>query len=318
MNRKTYTLFAILLLAGLLIACGPPATMAPEVEKGAAPPGVDTDMAEAPRDAQSSEGYATADLPTGQMIERMVIRTAQLSLIVEDVELTLPQVQDLVKRMEGYIVQSSSYRTYSDRLAATVTLRVPAERFEEALAALHALAYKVQSETISGEDVTDQYVNLEARLRAHEAAETELLALLAEVRQSEGNAEEKAQAILSIYNQLTNVRTQIEQIQGQMNYLSQMAAMATITVELQPREPEITQPVVEEGYDPGRTISRAARSLVQVLQGLLNAVIWFVIVLLPILLIVAVPVVVVVWLVRRGRRSKGQGASDKGQGAGGK
>ena len=312
MKRKTYALLALLLLAVLLIACGAAATMAPEVEKGAAPPGVDTDMAEAPREAQSGEGYASAsELVAGQTIERMVIRTAQLSLIVEDVELTLPQVNAMVERMEGYIVQSSSYRTYSDRLAATVTLRVPAERFEEALTALHALAYKVQSETTSGEDVTDQYVNLEARLTALEATETELLALLAEVRQSQGNAEEKAQAILSIYNQLTNVRTQIEQIQGQMNYLSQMAALATITVELQPREPEITQPVVEEGYDPGRTISRAARSLVQVLQALLNAVIWFVVVLLPILLLIAVPVLLVVWLIRRGKKGKGQGAGGK-------
>jgi hypothetical protein len=303
MNRKRYAFLAILLIAGLLVACGAAATPEYDLEK-AAPPNAGTNMAEAPREALYDEGYTAADLPADQTIERMVISTAQLSLIVEDVELTLPQVNDLVRRMEGYIVQSSSYRTYSDRLAATVTLRVPAARFEEALAALRALAGKVQSETISGEDVTDQYVNLEARLKALEATETELLALLSEVRQSEGNAEEKAQAILSIYNQLTNVRTQIEQIQGQMNYLSQMSAMATITVELQPREPEITQPVVEEGYDPGRTLSRAARSLVQVLQGLLNAVIWFAIVLLPILVILAAPILLVVWLIRRGKRGK--------------
>jgi predicted ribosome quality control (RQC) complex YloA/Tae2 family protein len=206
--------------------------------------------------------------------------------------------------MEGYIVQSSSYRTTYDRLAATVTMRVPSARFEETLAQLRALDGKVQSETLSGEDVTDQYVDLQSRLKALQATETELLALLAEVRQSEGNAQEKAQAILDIYTQLTNVRTQIEQYQGQMNYLSQMAAMATITVDLQPREPEITQPVVEEGYNPGSTLSRAARSLIQVLQWLLNALIWFVVVLLPVLLIIAAPIVLVMWLVRRGKRSK--------------
>jgi hypothetical protein len=304
MNRKRYTLLAILLLAALLAACGP--SGAPEMvvtQVAAGPASVVKETVAYDRE-QSEAGYAADLSPAQPPIERMVISTAQLSLIVEDVELTLPQVNALVKRMEGYIVQSSSYRTYSDRLAATVTLRVPAARFDEALTALRALAGKVQSETLSGEDITDQYVNLQARLKALEATETELLALLTEVRQSEGNAEEKAQAILSIYNQLTNVRTQIEQIQGQMNYFSQMAAMATITVELQPREPEITQPVVEEGYDPGRTLSRAARSLVQVLQGLLNALIWFLIVLLPILVIFAAPIVLVVWLVRRGKRAK--------------
>lgn len=299
MNRKRYALLATLLLTGLLIACGSAATPGADYEKMAAPA-----PSPAPARQPSSEMDYAGNLSPAQPIERMVISTAQLTIIVEDVEVTLPQVNELVRRMEGYIVQSSSYRTYSDRLAATVTLRVPAARFEEALVQLRALAGKVQSETLSGEDVTDQYVNLEARLKALEATETELLALLSEVRQSAGNAEEKAQAILSIYNQLTNVRTQIEQIQGQMNYLSQMAAMATITVELQPREPEITQPVVEEGYDPSRTLSRAARSLVQVLQGLLNALIWFVIVLLPILVIFAAPIVLIVWLVRRGKRGK--------------
>lgn len=311
MKSQGYALLATVLLAGLLIACGSAATVdrvtTQVVEAPLSPP--EPGLAE--RDAEAAKGYAGADLVVAQTIERMVISTAQLTLVVEDVEVTLPQVTDLARRMEGYIVQSSAYRTYADRLAATVTLRVPAAAFAEALAALRALAGKIQSETLSGEDVTDQYVNLDSRLRALEATETELLALLAEVRQSEGNAEEKAQAILSIYNQLTNVRTQIEQIQGQMNYMSQMAAMATITVELQPREPEITQPVVEEGYDPGRTLSRAGRALVQVLQGLLNALIWFVVVLLPILLLFAAPIVLIVWLVRRARRGKGQGAGGK-------
>jgi hypothetical protein len=314
MKRKLYTLLAILCLAGLLVACGSAPQTVEKVTTQVVP------GATAAPVMQDSAGYAgergandltNPSAPPAQPIERMVISTAQLSLIVEDVEVTLPQVSDIVKRLEGYIVQSSSYRTYSDRLAATVTLRVPADRFEEALAALRALAGKVQSETLSGEDVTDQYVNLDARLTALEATETELLALLAEVRQSAGNAEEKAQAILSIYNQLTSVRTQIEQIQGQMNYLSQMAAMGTITVELQPREPEIVQPVVEEGYDPGRTLSRAGRALVQVLQGLLNALIWFAIVLLPILLLFAAPIVLVVWLIRRAKRGKGRVTSDK-------
>jgi len=308
MNRRTYALFAIMLLAGLLVACGPAATVEKVVTRAVPGPtaaAVKETVVMGARDADTGVGYTAENLaaPSGQ-IERMVISTAQLTIIVEDVEKTLPQVNDMVKEMEGYIVQSSSYRTTYDRLAATVTLRVPAERFDEALAQLRALAGKVQSETLSGEDITDQYVNLEARLKALEATETELLALLSEVRQSEGNAQEKAEAILAIYNQLTNVRSQIEQIQGQMNYLSQMAAMATITVELQPREPEITQPVIEEGYDPGSTFSRAGRALVQLLQGLLNALIWFLIVLLPILLLFGLPVLLVVWLVRRRRRGK--------------
>lgn len=306
MNRRTYSLFAILILVILLAACGAAATtpLAQEEYREENAPS----RPAAGRAPMEGETLVDADMVAAQggALQRMVVRTAQLSIIVEDVEKTLPLVSDLVGRLEGYIVQSSSYRTATDRLAATVTLRVPAERYDEAMAALRALAYKVQSETMSGEDVTDQYVNLEARLRALQATETELLALLGEVRQSEGNAQEKAQAILDIYNRLTEVRSQIETIQGQMQYLEQMSAMATITVELYPRDPEIAQPVIEEGYNPLRTLGQAGRALVAILQWLLNALIWLVVTILPILLILAAPVLLVVWLARRRRGKKGE------------
>ncbi len=301
MKRRTYTLLAISLLAILLAACGAAAATPDRELRPALPPGRSASVAEEGADSKDTGKDTGAQ---GSGIQRMVIRTAQMSIIVEDVEKALPLVNELVGRMEGYIVQSSSYRTSTDRLAATVTLRVPAGRYEETMAALRALASKVQSETMTGEDVTDRYVNLEARLKALEATETELLALLGEVRRSEGNAQEKAQAILDIYNRLTEVRSQIETIQGQMQYLEQMSAMATITVELYPRDPQITQPVIEEGYNPLRTLSRAGRALVAILQWMLNALIWLVVTILPVLLILAAPVLLIVWLARRRRGKK--------------
>jgi hypothetical protein len=306
MNRKKYLLLAILGVCGLLgAACGPASTpvRAPAMETVAVQP---TAAPEAPRGAYSQESdMSTAGLPS-TLNERMVIRTAQISIVVDDVEVTLPTVEGMARSMGGYIVSSSSYRTSSDRLAATVTLRIPAERFDEAMDQLRGLAGKVRSESISGEDVTDEYVDLEARLTALQATETELRALLSEVRQSSGNAQQKAQAILDIYNRLTDVRSQIEQIQGRQNYLKQMSAMATITVELLPREPEIEQPVVQEGFDPLRTVNGAARALLMILQGLLNVLIWVLIVLVPIAVIFAVPVLLIIWLVRRRHHKKNE------------
>ncbi len=232
---------------------------------------------------------------------RMIISTAQLTLIVDDVAATLEQVWDLVERFQGYIVQTDSYRTATDNLAATVTIRVPSARFDEALSELRKLAWKVQRESASGEDVTDQYVDLGARLKAQKATEEELLALLREVRQSEGNAQEKAEAILSIYQRLTEVRTQIEQLQGQMQYLEKMSAMATITLELLPREPAVEKPVVEEGFAPLRTLREAARVLVQILQSLVNALIWIAVVALPLWAVAGL--VVFLWVRRRRRRA---------------
>jgi len=236
--------------------------------------------------------------------ERMVISTAQLTLIVEDVEVSLPQVQSMVQGMGGYIVDANSYRTEADRLAATITLRVPADRFQEALSQLRALAWKVESESQSGQDVTQQYVDLQAQLHAREATVKELEALLAEVRKSEGNAEEKAQAILSFYNQLSMLRSEIDQIKGQMQYFEQMSAMGTIVVNLSPREPKVEQPVVEEGFRPSRILRDAARSLVSVFQALYKILIYLVVVILPVLAAIGLPVglVLFIWWRRRRRQ----------------
>lgn len=305
MNRRWVLFVAIALASILLAACGPAATQEPRYERTfEAPPrqpaSKDTAPGGVPEDEAQILAQATA---AGQ---RMVVSTAEMVVIVDDVAVSLPQVEALVGQMEGYILSSSSYRTATDRLAATITMRVPSKRFHETLTALRALAKKVESETLSGQDVTDQYIDLEARLKVLQATEKELVNLLSEVRQSEGNAQEKAQAILDIYSKLTEVRAQIEQIQGQMKYLEQMSAMATITVRLLPFEPTVEPPVVEEGFDPLRTVNRAARALVLILQGLLNVLIWIAIVLLPIAALFAIPVLVILWLVRRSRKRKSQ------------
>jgi hypothetical protein len=263
---------------------------------------------EAHKRADSGYGgdYAMSPTESQVTVERMVIHSASMSIVVDDVEQTLPQVMDMIKAMEGYVVYSSAYRTYTDRLAATITLRVPSTRFNEAMAQLRGMAWKVSREELSGEDVTDQYVDLQSRLKTLQSTEEELLALLSEVRQSEGNAEEKASAILSIYNQLTSLRSEIEQIQGRMQYLEQMSAMATITVDITPREPDIEQPVVEEGFSPARIFRSAARDLVDILQSLLAGLIRFVTVVLPLLVIVGLVFGLPTWLIVRWRRRRRQ------------
>lgn len=306
--RRWYGWFAFAsVFFGLLAGCAPAVQPSPmpylpkevEEEYRAIMPSPASPMPP-PSKADSADyiRYAQIDQETEG---RMIISTAQLTLIVDDVAATLEQVWDLVERFQGYTVQTISYRTATDNLAATVIIRVPSARFGEALSELRKLAWKVQQESTSGEDVTDQYVDLEARLKAQKATEEELLALLREVRQSEGNAQEKAEAILSIYQHLTEVRTQIEQLQGQMQYLEKMSAMATITLELLPREPEVEKPVLGEGFDPLRTLREAARVLVQILQGLVNALIWIAVVALPFWAVAGL--VVFLWVRRRRRRA---------------
>ncbi len=296
--RRWYWLVIASAFFGLLAACAPEVqpTPSPEVQKAPLLPETVPSPSSLASESADYIRYSKVDQEN-----RMIISTARLTLIVNDVATALEQVWGLVERFQGYTVQTNSYRTATDNLAATVTIRVPAARFGEALSELRKLAWKVQQESTSGEDVTDQYVDLEARLKAQKATEEELLALLREVRQSEGNAQEKAEAILSIYQRLTEVRTQIEQLQGQMQYLEKMSAMATITLELLPREPEVERPVIEEGFDPLRTLREAARVLVQILQGLVNALIWVAVVALPFWVVAGL--VIFLWIRWRRRRA---------------
>jgi hypothetical protein len=269
-----------------------------------APPEVEVEKEIVARAAvpEAPSGHGASDEETARIAERMVIHTAELRLIVKDTQVSLQAVQSLADEMGGYVASSRTWHT-EEQLSASLTLRVPADQLNTALEKLRALALEVDGESITGEDVTQEYVDLEARLRNEEAYEKELLALLTETRERTSDAED----ILAVYERLTEVRGRIEQIKGRMQYLENMSAMATITVELIPSE--LMQPIIVAGWHPTGTARSAIRALVNALQFFVDAVIWIVLFGLPVLIIIAVPFVVlwyvIRWLRRRKRKSTG-------------
>jgi hypothetical protein len=246
---------------------------------------------------EAPSGYGAVDEETARIAERMVIHTVELRLIVKDTQVSLQAVQSLADEMGGYVARSRTWHTEA-QLSASLTLRIPADQLNTALEKLRALALEVDGESITGEDVTQEYVDLEARLRNEEAYEKELLALLTETRERTSDAED----ILAVYERLTEVRGRIEQIKGRMQYLENMSAMATITVELIPSE--LMQPITVAGWHPTGTARSAIRALVNALQFLVDAVIWIVLFGLPVLIIIAVPFIVLWYVIRRLRRRK--------------
>jgi hypothetical protein len=102
--------------------------------------------------------------------------------------------------------------------------------------------------------------------------------------------------ILEVYRELTNIRGQIEQIEGRLRYLTNQAALSTITIELIPSA--VYQPVSVAGWEPQGTAKEAVQALVSTLQGLANLTIWLVIYLLPLLIIMLLPVAVVIAVIR--------------------
>lgn len=298
----------ILLIFGMLLsACAGPARSesavmempAAESSMPAEPP-----AAEFARTNADYAGDAAAKAVETQTItsDRKVIYNANMDLVVEDTEAMAAQVEALATSLGGYIANMNAYRGSQDLLFYNITLRIPAEQFDAARTALRDMALRVENENIGTDDVTDQYFDLDARLKTLRATETELLSLLAETRQRNGKVED----IMSIYRELTNIQSQIESLQGQLNRLDKLVSLSTISVNLRPDE--LTQPISSQ-WRPLETLRDSFRTLLNVLQGLVDLLIYLIVVALPTLLVLAIPVIllflVVRWLIRRlrGRRT---------------
>jgi phage I-like protein len=169
---------------------------------------------------------------------------------------------------------------------------MPADRLGGALEALRGLAVKVTNESQSVQDVTDQAVDVQARLRTLRATEDELIALLREARERG----RKVDDVMAIYRELTGIRTQIEQYQGQLQSLQNLAALSTVTVQLAPDA--ATAPLQAQGWRPMETVKNSLRQLVTALRGVADFAIWAALVLLPIGALVAGLVALLLALVR--------------------
>ena len=238
---------------------------------------------------QPSEGSA----PVADAVERLIIRNASLELVVDDTEEAVDNLNAMASEMGGYVVESNMY-TYQEGMRAHLTLRVPAEKLDGALERVRALATEVRRESISGQDVTEEYVDLKSRLRYLEATEERLLEFMDEAEDTE--------AALEVYGRLQSIQADIEQVKGRMQYLEQSAAMATIDVDIIPNA--LAQPIEVGGWHPEGTLRGAFESLIKVLQFLVKALIVIVVFIIPVLLVLALPLVGLFFLVRKIRRRR--------------
>jgi len=234
----------------------------------------------------------------GEVTQRMIIRTVNMSVIVQDTDATLDLVRNLAKQYNGYIAEANRWLV-DDQPFASVTLRIPAEHLDEALSAVRDSAIRVENESSSGQDVTEEYIDLDARIRNLEAAEEELRALLTEVRKNRGKAED----ILAIYRELTEIRGQIDTLKGRAQYLQRMSAMATINLTIRPKE--VPPQIVEKArWNPLVTLNNALRGFVRVLQGLTDLLI-YVLIFSPFVLVpIAILWLLIRWIQKRRKRKQ--------------
>ena len=226
---------------------------------------------------------------------RKVIRNADMTIIVEDTQTTVSQLRAMAGVFNGYVADASLWQVSENLMRGNVTLRIDARQFDEALDRIKELALEVRRENIGSQDVTQEYTDLTSRLRNLEATEQELLALLTDIRKRTNSADE----ILQVYRELTQIRDNIEQIKGRVQFLDNRVNLATINITLIPKE---DNSIVQPGWQPGETFRDALSALVSASQGLVNAMIWLVVFAVPVLIAIAVPIVLIIAGVRRMRR----------------
>src|SRR5437867_10774872 len=281
---------AIFLIGLFAIGCSGAALQGVGAPGATAAPGVAT--GDAARGPVEGDQNGSGNQPPAAPADPLIIKTGALSLQVTGLDAAVTAATQKVDGLGGY-VSGSDRPGDGETASARITFRIPAARWDEALAALRGLADKVLTERSSTEDVTGQVVDLGARIKNLEATERALQAIM--------DRATEIKDVLSVQSELTKVRGEIEQMTAEKSHLEQQAAMSTLTVTfgLKPN-PILSE---QQQFDPGSEAERASASLVSVLQGLATAGIWFAIVWLPILLFLAVVALSVFLATRRFRRA---------------
>ncbi len=263
-------------------------------------------------DPQATSGAAIPVPPGAGNQNQMVVKNADIRLLVEDTDRALDGVTQTVGDVRGYMVSSRTwYQGYNGKnyKYATLTIAVPVDQFENAMRRLRSLAVQVLDENASGEDVTGQYVDLQSQVTNLEATRNRIKAFLDQATTVDD--------VLRIDLELSRVEAQIEKLKGQMNYLSGRSAFSTITINLEPQLPKIVAtpratatPTPVQGlgpWDADKTMQQATNTLVSAYRLLATFLIWFFVVIVPVFGPPVLLVWLVVWLIRRRDRAAAKG-----------
>jgi Domain of unknown function (DUF4349) len=256
---------ALVLLVLALASCGTSETKSVDggVSVGRDPAGVDSPAGSGPGLAQSSEeaGGIIEDSAAFEDFGRKIVKTADLGLRSEEVRESAARAQQLAASAGGTVQSSQVYRN-NDSVTAQLVLSVPSEEFERVLDELRSLGEKVTTDSVSGQDVTEEYVDLQSRERNLKATEESLLRLC--------DRAESVEEVLSIQRELTTVRGEIELVQDRIKYLDQRSAYSQITLNIQP----VTGPSPPKAtWEPGEVVERAWDASLAVLQVMATAII---------------------------------------------
>lgn len=300
--KKSWKIMSLLLIL-LLVGCAARSSQEESPSIPAELPRVEMDTG---KSAETGQELASQSMGAEPM-ERLVVKRAEMRVSVADPAEAMHTVVQLAEGMQGYVVNSNQWTSTSDGqtyIFASVMVRVPAERLDEMMQKVRDLAADpktgVLSENVTGEDVTAEYVDSQARLRNLQAAEAQLVELLDQAPDLEYT--------LDIFKELTEIRSQIEVLEGRIKYLEESAALSALSVEFVAEAS--LQPLQIGPWKPAGVAKEAIQTLVKVAQDVGTALIKFAIIWLPFLL----PIGLIVYFVRKGaKKRKAARAAQAGQ-----
>ena len=285
--------FSLVVIAALILAaCGAKASTESPIymdsysTSGGGAPAAAQDSSILPNAPEARVAEQTANTGSGVSaapVERIVIKNADLAIVVSDVEARMKAIQVMSEEMGGFVVSSNMYQSYTSDYVqvpeAQIVIRVPSEKLDEAMDQIKKDTVEVQTENISGQDVTAEYVDLKSRLKNYEAAEEQLNEIL--------NKATDTTDVVNIFNQLVYYREQIELVKGQIKYYEEAAALSAISVRIIAEE--TIKPVVIGKWEPKGVALSAVQDLIDFMKGFTEFLIRFVIYNLPVLIIIAIP-----------------------------
>ena len=314
-TRTRFTLIALIVAAALLTGCGAPSQVVKTAEATVPAQEIEVMVTrEAEAIAITPEPLPTNAAPglSGERAlaspalapNRLIIKNAEITLLVADTDVAIDRTTQVAADYGGYVVSSRAWyeQWYTENYKhATITLAAPVDQFEQVMRRLRGLALRVTDENISGQDVTDEYVDLQSRLDNLKATRDRIREFLEQAQDVEDALEVNAE--------LTAVEDQIEQVQGRMNYLFDRASYSTIVVQLEPELPSVAPtptptptPTPRPPWQPRQTIEQAGHTLGSILRAFADSAIWLAIVVTPL----AGPPALVAWGMLRWNKRRGR------------
>jgi len=297
-QMKNRIIFILLIATLALSACDTRAATSdqylsyPEspVAGGVAPqPAVEEAMAPS---ADMSANTVKTEYSNTQVQERLVIQNADLSIVVVDPQVKMTAISAMAKELGGFVVSSNMYQSYLANgepvPEGSIVIRVPAEKLDSALNQIKADAVEVRNENRSGQDVTQDYIDLNSQLKSMQAAADQLTRIM--------QSAEKTEDVLNVFTQLQSYNQQIEVLKGQIQYYEQASALSAISITLIAEE--TIQPIEIGGWKPQGVARDAIQSLIRFWQGFVDFMINFFLLALPVIITIFIPFYLLFLLLR--------------------